>query len=191
MKKVKKILYDIVILVMPVMLGVYLGLLANNWNEAKKEKQQTQKILNNLIREIDHNYEVTQESLFYFKQLRDSIYYLSDKTIPPSRFSFWKGLNPPLLKRSSFESATLSGILANLDFEIIEELSTVYGLQDDLKEQSNTYIYSITNKIGSSEFDNHKYLIILENYSHDQISSEEVLAEQLAKTKKILAQNLH
>lgn len=80
----------------------------------------------------------------------------------------------------------LTGVLTNLDIETLEQLGTSYSLQEDLKEQTNTYVQSITSKIGSSEFDNKKYLIILENYAHDQIYAEETLVKELEKTLKAI-----
>ncbi len=48
MKKLKKVLYEIVVLILPVMLGVYLGLLANNWNNEKELNNLTQIISKSL-----------------------------------------------------------------------------------------------------------------------------------------------
>lgn len=184
--KWNKLFYEIVVMVLPVMLGVYLGLLANDWNEERKENQKLENVLKSMEGEILHNQEVAEESLSYFRQLADSIYHLEDKSVTPSSFSFWKGLNPPLLKNASFQTAMLTGVLTNLDIETLEQLGTSYSLQEDLKEQTNTYVQSITSKIGSSEFDNRKYLIILENYAHDQIYAEETLVKELEKTLKAI-----
>lgn len=184
--KWNKLFYEIVVMVLPVMLGVYLGLLANDWNEERKENQKLENVLKSMEGEILHNQEVVEESLSYFRQLADSIYYMKDKSVTPSSFSFWQGLNPPLLKNASFQTAMLTGVLTNLDIETLEQLGTSYSLQEDLKEQTNTYVQSITSKIGSSEFDNKKYLIILENYAHDQIYAEETLVKELEKTLKAI-----
>ena len=191
MKKPKKIIYEILVLIVPVMLGVYLGLLANNWSKEKEDKQQTEKVLNNILQEIHYNELTTKESLNYFRQLRDSIYLLDNRNSLPSNFSFWKGLNPPLLKNASFQSASLSGLLSRFDLDLLEQLSSVYKLQDDLESQSNTYIQSVTNKIGDENFTNNKYLIILENYSHDQISTEESIVEELNKAKEMISKKLN
>ena len=134
MKKLKKILYEILILIVPVMLGVYLGLLANNWNKEKEDRKQTDKVLENILQEIDYNQMAIRESLTYFRQLRDSIHGLNDHNSLPSNFSFWKGLNPPLLKDASFQSASLSGVLGRLNIDLLEQLTIVYALHDELKE---------------------------------------------------------
>ncbi|MDC6388559.1 hypothetical protein PP182_07685 [Maribacter sp. PR1] len=191
MKKPRKILYEIFVLIVPVMLGVYLGLLANNWSKEKEDKLQTEKVLNNILQEIKYNEVTTQESLKYFRQLRDSIFLLDNRNSLPSDFTFWKGLNPPLLKNASFQSASLSGLLSRFDLDLLEQLSSVYKLQDDLELQSNTYIQSVTNKIGDESFNNNKYLIILENYAHDQISTEENLFQELSKAKKMISKKLN
>jgi hypothetical protein len=73
------------------MLGVYLGLLVNNWNEAKNDKNKTEIILNNLLSEVKHNHGVVELSIRYFQQLADIIYLVEDKSKAPSTFSFWKG----------------------------------------------------------------------------------------------------
>lgn len=188
--KLKKILYEVLVLIVPVMLGVYLGLLANNWNNEKEENKQTEKVLKNILQEINYNHLSVEESLAYFSQLRDSIHRLDNRNLLPSNFSFWKGLNPPLLKDASFQSASLSGVLSRIDIDLLEQLTIVYALQDDLKEQSGTYVQSVTNKIGESDFTNEKYLIILENYAHDQVSAEVKLLEALNRAKQVTSETL-
>lgn len=190
MMKLKKVLYETLVLILPVMLGVYLGLLANNWNNGQEEKKQTEKALNNLSLEIEYNTATTQESLDYFKQLRDTIYVLDNRNTLPSSFSFWKGLNPPLLKDASFQAASLSGVLGKLDIDLLQQLTSVYELQADIELQSNNYVQSVTNKIGEENFTNHKYLIILENYAHDQISAEEQLLTELNNLSQIISKSL-
>lgn len=186
-KKIKKVFYNIFMLIMPIMLGVYFGLLANNWNEGRKQNELTQKMLSSLVQEVIHNQRTVEESIAYFYELRDSIYYSNDKdSINPAKFSFWKGLNPPLLKSASFESATISGTLTNIDLDLLEQLSTTYNQQEDLKNQTETYLFSVINKIGTKELSNRMYMIILENYSHDQISAEEALLKELEQTKSLL-----
>ena len=188
MKKFKKFLIDSFVLIMPVMLGVYLGLLANNWNEARKTRKQTAIAQLSLIREIEHNQEVVSQSIKYFKQLRDStVFHLQSGVIRnPSSFSFWQGLNPPLLRNAAFQSITLSGIASNFDLELLEQLNSTYNLQEDLKEQSQTYVSSVTTKIGTTDFDDYRYLIILQNYAYDQLVTEQAFLQELAKTQQLL-----
>ena len=121
--------------------------------------------------------------------MRDSIHQLDNRNALPSNFSFWKGLNPPLLKDASFQSASLSGVLSRLNIDLLEQLTYVYKLQDDLELQSNTYIQSVTNNIGDDNFTNKKHLIILENYAHDQVSTEEKLVIELKKVKQLISEN--
>lgn len=187
-KTIRKVIYDLVVMVFPVMLGVYLGLLVNNWNEAKNDKKKTEIILNNLLSEVNHNKSVIEASIVYFQELADSIYLMKDKSKAPSTFSFWKGLNPPVLKNSSFQTAMLTGVVTNFEIELIELLSNTYSLQEDLKTQSDTYIQSITDKIGNESFNNRQYLIILENYAHDQVAAEQLLISELEKAKSLLSE---
>ncbi len=168
------------------MLGVYLGLLANNWNNQKEENKQTEKALENLSQEVKYNHITTEESLDYFKQLRDTIHMLDNRNTLPSSFSFWKGLNPPLFKNASFRATFLSGVMSKLDMDLLEKLTGVYELQEDIELQSNNYTQSITNKIGEETFTNEKFLIILENYAHDQISAQEQLVKELENLKQTI-----
>lgn len=191
MKRLKKILYEVLILIFPVMLGVYLGLLANNWSLERAEQKQTEKTLKNILQEITYNENVNSESLNYFTQLRDSIYGLENRNTRPSSFSFWKGLNPPSLKNASFQSASISGILGRLDIDLLEQLTLAYNFQEDVVLQSRNYAQSVTNKIGSENFTNEKYLIILENYAHDQVAAEEALNKELRKTKELITDYLN
>ena len=170
------------------MLGVYLGLLANNWNESKKERKLTNQVLTNIAKEIEGNQSIVEASLDYFTQLTDTtyLYIINKEEVNPSSFSFWQGLNPPLLKDASYNSATITGLLSNFELDLIEQLSATYSLQEDLADQAKNYIVSITNKIGTNDFNDNKYLIILRNYSYDQVIMESELLSELKKTSELI-----
>ena len=179
----RRFIYDTVIQIVPVALGVYLGLLASNCNDLRKEEALSERVLANLDREIGHNRDVLLESYPYFSQLLDSLSTLpTDSDQNPASFSFWKGLNPPLLKRAAYESASMTGILANLYPELLEQLALTYQLAEDLKEQSELYVKSVTEKIGDPGFNNRQYRIILENYCFDLLTAEAALNKELKNT---------
>lgn len=186
MKKYKKSIINLLTLVLPVMFGVYLGLLANNWNETQKEEKLSKQVLQSIKSELNLNIQEINNSIEYYTLLRDSTGFLNSENKVFKSFSFWKGLNPPLLRNSAYQTGINTGALTNIDIYLLEQLSNTYNIQADLKEQTQMYVHSVTNKIGTSDFDNKKYLEILFNFSYDQVVTEEQLLKELIQSGELI-----
>lgn len=186
MEKLKKLITQSLTLFLPVMLGVYLGLLANNWNESKKDEKLSNQVLKSIASELNFNKKELKSSIDYYTLLRDSTSFLISEKKEFQSFSFWKGLNPPLLRNSAYQTGINTGVLSNINIQLLEQLSNTYNIQADLKEQTQMYVNSVTNKIGTSDFNNKKYMEILFNFSFDQIVTEEQLLKELELTNKLI-----
>ena len=172
----KKAAYDILMGILPVMIGVYLGIYFNNQNEEKKQDELRNQIFESLLVENQSNLETLQESITYFTMLKDSSSYMISKNLPYKQFSFWKGLNPPELSNTAFQTAQVTNILPGISIDMLQALSKTYDGQNDLGDLGHAYFLSVTDKIGSEEFSNAKFLIILENYAYDMMVAEKALA---------------
>ena len=188
-KNLRRICYDVLINIFPVMIGVYLGIHFNNKNEDRKQEELKKKVIASLITESENNLKVLQTSLAYFEQLKDSTSNPKSTEKSPSSFSFWKGLNPPEeLSSTAFEVAQITNTLTNMKVETLQSLSEVYTGQENLKEQSNTYIQSMTDKIGSKDFTNSFYYTFLFNYAYDQVLTEKGLIQDMEQLLSKLKQ---
>ncbi|WP_436515088.1 hypothetical protein [Ekhidna sp. To15] len=182
----KKTAYDILMGIIPVMIGVYLGIFFNNQNEEKKQDELRNQIFESLLVENQSNLESLQESVAYFAMLKDSSSYILSNDLPYKQFSFWKGLNPPELSNTAFQTAQVTNILPGISIGMLQALSKTYDGQDDLQDLGNAYFLSVTNKIGSNNFDNTKFLIILENYSFDMMVAEQALVKEIENLIELL-----
>ncbi|MEO9871691.1 hypothetical protein [Ekhidna sp.] len=172
----KKVTYDILMGILPVMIGVYLGIYFNNQNENAKQQELSDKILESLYQENKNNIMKLEASLDYFIQLRDSSDHLLRLKKPYKQFQFWKGLNPPDLSSTAFNVAQVTNTLPGFSIGLVQHLSSTYSSIEDLQSQAHTYFSSVTNQIGSPNFED-RYLAVLFNYAYDMVSSEEQLLE--------------
>lgn len=175
----KKTAYDIFMGILPVMIGVYLGIYFNNRNEDQKQEELRVQIFKNLLVESQSNLKVLQDSQEYFKMLKDSSNsYLVSKR-PYRQFTFWKGLNPPELSSTAFKTAEVTNILPDVSINLLLSLSKTYTGIEELKSLANVYFSRIIDNTGDPNYNDREYLIILENYSYDMMSAEKALSEQI------------
>ncbi|MEM1001064.1 MAG: hypothetical protein AAGH46_00270 [Bacteroidota bacterium] len=172
--------------VIPVMLGVYLGIFFNNKNEVAQKKEVQKKVTSHLLAENKLNLTKLGESLGYFEMLKDSVSLALDNKKSPSEFSFWKGMNPPELSLTSFQVAEIANTLPDEDLVYLVSYSIVKTSIESLHNQSNSYMQSITDRIGTPEFTNTHYKTVLFNYSFDQIGRIKNLIQELQEFNEIL-----
>ncbi|MEQ9468608.1 MAG: hypothetical protein RLN88_14460 [Ekhidna sp.] len=186
MKNVKKVAYDIVMGILPVMIGVYLGIYFNNRNEATQQERLKQRIIESLLVEATSNKSELERSVSYFSLLRDSTEYLIRNDLPYRQFGFWEGLNPPKMNNTAFETAQITNVLPDISIDLLQALSKTYSSIEDVDNLSNEYSLSVTDKIGTSDFSNDKYLVILSNYSYDILVAEKLAIEELGSLIQLL-----
>lgn len=175
----KKATYDIIMGILPVMIGVYLGIYFNNQNESNKQAELKNQVFKNLLVECQSNLNMLQESQAYFELLHDSSRAYQKKIESYQQFSFWKGLNPPELSRTAFKTAEVTNTLPDISIDLLQSLSRVYSGVEELEELGDAYFFSVVTKTGDPNFSNKQYLIILENYAYDMLVSEEILTREI------------
>lgn len=68
----KKKIGEIILQIIPVMIGVYLGFIVSNWSETNKTNSQTELIRKNIVAEIKSNKSKIKQVLEYHVMIRDS-----------------------------------------------------------------------------------------------------------------------
>jgi hypothetical protein len=125
--------------------GVYLGIVASDWNDGRKEAARQRDFLRTLSQEIAANEQKLQSSLAYRKQVllvaRRLRATLRRDTLNAPFWSVggfrllngWRGVAVPSLENSVYQSGLISNTLAGLDFPTINAIAQVYTLQEEYK----------------------------------------------------------
>lgn len=135
-KAVKLTLFEAVFVV----LGVVLALGANEWREARAQRQQAQTALAEIIAEVDANQEAVEQSLRYHRALIDTLrVYQASSTEPPPVRLFSRGfVFPAQVYRTAWTSASETGALSHMDYADVLRFSKVYAQQDVYAAQAQS-----------------------------------------------------
>lgn len=130
MNKVLKVGREILIQIIPVAIGVYLGLIVNDWNSNRQAQQRKAHSQELLIQEIQLNKAKIEEGLAYHLMLLDSLDGLMQKETPRFKdMNFWEGVRTPTLYNAAYQSATLSSSINTFNLPEIHSIVEVYSAQ--------------------------------------------------------------
>jgi hypothetical protein len=144
----KKKFFDLILQIIPVMIGVYLGFAISNWGENQKLKSKTKSFTDNLRNEINLNREKLTTIVDYHKLLRDSSrHYLFGKSkIPLDRApEFFKGIRTSSLLESAYNTGIQTGILTELDINQVQHLNQLYAMQKEYNEYAKITLEGFLN----------------------------------------------
>lgn len=143
---------------LPVILGVLIAFMINNWNENYKSKNKFNLAKAHIIQEIKSNKDECEKILRvqenrnqFFKTYRDSLIKFQSKKLSLAQLPF-EGINVPSISRTAWDAANTSGITSNFSFEELQILTAIYEMQeilDDVQKQIINNVYS--NNMYSSE----------------------------------------
>ena len=121
-----------------IVLGVLLGLVANEMRIEQKEKAATRRILEQIGREITYNRKLISRIAPHHREVRDSLMLLLDK--PAARLQelplteIWRamsgGFGIASLQQHAWDLARHLGTLEHMDFTLALKLSRLYSLQE-------------------------------------------------------------
>ncbi|MGB3606599.1 MAG: hypothetical protein WA775_08745 [Psychroserpens sp.] len=130
----KKKIGEVILQIIPVMIGVYLGFVVSNWSETNKTASQTELLRNNIIAEIKSNKSKIDEVLEYHTMIRDSSRFYKNIPNIEKMPSFFKGTRTITLTNSAFDTGIQTGLINNLKFEEIQAINNVYTMQSAYKD---------------------------------------------------------
>ncbi|WP_109301360.1 hypothetical protein [Aquimarina sp. AU474] len=125
-----------------IVFAVSLALALNEWRSNVKEKDTIDKVLKNIVSEIQSNKVELEEKLDYHLQTSQKIgaYLANDSLWSTLKYSSGveavgqlmpKGIYNPNLQSGAWNSAVLSGVVNSFDYDILYELSNLYQVQED------------------------------------------------------------
>lgn len=144
----KKQLKDFLQRFLPVLLGVYLGFILSNWNESRSKKHQAKILVENITKEIETNQNRLSQIIDYHTLLRDSVTYHMEhlSSFATEKPSYFKGLRTFPLIGSAYQTGNQTGIINELDINLILELNQLYTYQNDYNDYIKMIIQGFTNK---------------------------------------------
>jgi len=151
MKKEKRIEYGLQLIM--VILGVFLGMMASNWNENRNLDHDRENLLKALKSELQDNLNYLvqrkEKDIIPFYNSLDSISIVLKKTPDSLHVSFEKSSlsakipNFPGFGKSKFEDAMFqatkfSNMLSNIDIELLKQITKAYNLQYNIEDERKT-----------------------------------------------------
>lgn len=178
---------DLVIQIISVMIGVFLGFLISNWSETKKDNKKTEVVLNSIKAEMQNNKSKIEKVIGYHRTLRDSArFYLNQEYVGSKRPTFFRGVNTVILNNSAFDTGIQTGLLTNIPVEKIQKLNNIYSRQKSYQEFSNLLISGlITMDFDENEKAMKRILMYLSISMTDVVIKEEQLLESFASIEDL------
>lgn len=177
----------------PVIIGVYLGLIANEFSQNRKEQERSKVLKERIWNEINENRTVLEQVLPYHKMLMDSSNALLiswDGNSIPEKPNYWRGFSTSKLKESAYQTALLTGALTNFSVEEIEIISKIYTKQSGFNDFITQSIHNLSNKDMTKEEERISVISFINMATTDLFYIENELliyysnAEQLIGKKK-------
>ena len=142
---VKRIMREIVLQIIPVMIGVYLGFVVSDWADARKRDGQARLFVESIRSEIESNREILNLVRDYHLMLRDSSQaYASGQGGGKPRF--FEGTRMMKLGNSAYQTGIQTGIINELPLGKIQALNTLYTFQNDYNEFGTLMMASLIEK---------------------------------------------
>ena len=195
-KKVKNYLLQMLNQFIPVILGVFLGILASNWNTDRVQEAEQEEFVRNIYLELQSNKSKMEESLSYRKSIFSSAKKVRKELDPKileagfwsvghwKHLPGWEGVKVPTLENSVYQSGVMTNALSGLDFKIINSIARSYNYQDEYKQWAERKIIEKLDNM-PSDITTFEALSMIEPW-YDIISLEQNLIRQYEQTLEIL-----
>jgi len=116
-----------------IVLGLSLALMANEWREGRKDQRLAEAAMKSISRELQANQTFLENRVPYYEALVDSVVVILEAEGPDAAIRpipGWRGLQPPLLRSSSYQAALATQAFVHVDYQLVDVLSQVYAVQD-------------------------------------------------------------
>lgn len=147
----KKKILELLVQILPVMLGVYLGFVVSEWSDNNQKKSDSKIFKSSLISEIKANEQRLKTVVDYHTMVRDSSRYYSNEKNLSVRPKYFKGTRLRKLSNSAFNTGIQTGVINELPIDQIQLLNQLYTFQKDYNEFGNMILSSLLNKDFSNE----------------------------------------
>ncbi len=192
MNKEKRVDYFLQLIM--VVVGVFLGMLASDWNNDRSLNQSKLNLLNGLKTELQSNVDYlksrkNKDIKPFFKSLdsiskiwnNDSIFLYKPYVGDLEKFSNFPKLGRAKLDDAMFEATKYSNMLSNFEVESLKQITKAYNFQYNLEEQHYMYAQRISFMNSKSTNKDVKDLMweIMQNYFGGQYNLIEVYEDTI------------
>ena len=179
---------DLIIQMISVTVGVFLGFAISNWSESRKESAKYDTLIENLTSEIKTNQAKIEQVIDYHRMVRDSTrYFLNRKEPAPWKPTFFKGVNTLSLVNSAYQTGIQTGLLNSMDLETYQAINEVYTKQRAYEEFANLLLSGlITMDFENNEASIRKIATFLSISMTDVVIKEEQLLESMGKSLELV-----
>jgi hypothetical protein len=126
--------------VLLIVVGVFLGLAANEWRGRATERATVAQALRSIRQEIVENDAELQASL-----AKSAMAEGPAAPFPKWSYEGYTGFSVPLLRASSYENAVATGAMANIDYDLSDRLARTYMLQREYADALDLYLAAFLN----------------------------------------------
>ena len=128
-----------------------LALALNEIRQDYNEQELVNTALNSIEIEIRKNSEFLERRLPYYNSMVDTLNKLivihgKDKSFLSVSIPGFNGVNPPMLRKSSFQTAIATQAFSNIDYNLADQISWVYSFQDTYLKWIYIYLNAIAVK---------------------------------------------
>ena len=145
---ISKLISAILIQILPVMIGVYLGFALNNFGEEQKTKNKTEVYRSILAAEVNQNLAAIKEVKDYHIELSNRLNELlnSPKITDAFKTFRFNGIRPAKISRSAFDTGIQTGIMQEFKIPLIQELNSLYAYQQRLDDFNANMVNSLASQ---------------------------------------------
>jgi flagellar biosynthesis GTPase FlhF len=129
---------DIIVQIIPVMIGVFLAFLVSDCSEETRIRQKRDQMVEMLTTEVSENKKKIEQVIDYHKMLLDSTsYYAQPSRKLVGKPNFFKGVRTITLSHGAYQSALQTGLISELDLEQIQMINELYQSQEAYNNYNN------------------------------------------------------
>ena len=129
---------DLVIQIISVTIGVFLGFVISNWSQNSRESNKQNLLIKNIEAEINSNKNKVESRIDYHIAVRDSSRnFLMKNDSNQTKLHFFKGVNTVTFDNSAYQTGIQTGLFNTMDFDIIQSINEIYTKQRSYEDFAN------------------------------------------------------
>lgn len=180
--------------------GVYLGVIAGNWNDSRKLKKAKTEFLENITKELRTNIRKLEWAVDQHEKLElsvDSLFTIKDENFGEEKFfendgfqmiKSWRGFGIPNLSDNVFKTGLNTNIFSELDFETSSLLSGIYSGLDGYEEFTDPIMKRALFDL-NYDTQNKEVFFLFELIVNDVLGSEKRLVDRIGESIAKLEKN--